>query len=254
MCRMISRISVASNPILEEMLTCPHSLKYLSENGRQPNDPAVRGKHNDGCGMAFSTNGSLEVHRRSRENAWDESYISLAKTVSSNIFLAHNRLASKGLEANEKGAHPFSITAAGQTFALCHNGSIYDFMEEAKKEQTSDSMIFLRKLIDVTGNNNSESIATRLAAIAKDATYSSLCSFLISPDQLFVWRIYNDSEPEKKDQYEKYYTIHMLQRSNATLFSSEPLTDEPWSLLQNHSLLHLRLKDGKIVTEYHMLR
>jgi len=251
---MISRISVASSPILEEMLTCPHSLKYLSENGRQPNDPDARGKHNDGCGMAFSTDGGIEVHRRSRENAWNESYVSLAKNVSTKIFLAHNRLASKGLDANEKGAHPFSITAAGQTFALCHNGSVYDYMEEAKKEQTSDSMIFLRKLIDVTGNNNAESITGRLASIARETSYSSLCSFLITTDQLFVWRIYNDGDTEKKDLYEKYYTIHMLQRSDATLFSSEPLTDEPWTLLQNQSMLHLQLKKGRIVAKLSMVK
>src|SRR5688572_18438012 len=98
MCRMISRISVIQKPVLEEMISCPYSLQYLSKNGRQPADPDMRGMHRDGCGMAFSKNGMVEVHRRSAENAWDESYCKLAKTVSTNLFIAHNRLVSKGLE------------------------------------------------------------------------------------------------------------------------------------------------------------
>ncbi|MEO8088455.1 MAG: class II glutamine amidotransferase, partial [Bacteroidota bacterium] len=129
---MIAKISVEPTGILDEMLKCPYSLKYLSEHGRQPSDPETRGSHHDGCGMAFSKNGNVEIHKRSKENAWDETYQQVARTASSNIFIAHNRLASKGLEMTENGAHPFSIDAGGKTFALCHNGGVRTYMEEAK--------------------------------------------------------------------------------------------------------------------------
>jgi len=251
---MISRISIESNPILREMLTCPHSLKYLSQNGRQPDDPETRGNHNDGCGMAFSKDGTVELHKRSRENAWDESYITLAKSVSAKIFLAHNRFASKGLEADETGAHPFSITAAGKTFALCHNGSIQDYMAEARELGISDSMIFLRKLIAVNGNNDAGAIAGRLEAIARETTYSSLCSFMMSADELYVWRIFNEKDPSKMEMYEKYYTLYMILRGDAALFSSEPLDEAQWMLLPNHTLLHLHLNEDKIAIDYHSLR
>src|SRR5690349_17908146 len=139
MCRMISKISVNKTSLLEEMLKCPYSLRYLSEKGRQPGNPSQRGNHLDGCGMAFSKNGTVEVHKRSKDNAWDASYQELARTTASTVFIAHNRLASEGLEKSEVGAHPFSLSAGEKTFALCHNGGIKSFMREAKARLTSDS-------------------------------------------------------------------------------------------------------------------
>jgi predicted glutamine amidotransferase len=237
-------------PILDEMMRCPYSLQYLSRNGRQPDDPGMRGSHDDGCGMAFSKNGSMEVHRRDRNNAWDESYRQLAETVSTNVFIAHNRLASKGLEVNENGAHPFSITVKGKTFALCHNGGIKNYMEEAKQMNTSDSFIFLQKLISTTNENDSESIFKRLSSIAKETSYSSLCAYLITGNELYVWRIYSEQDPGKKESYEKYYTLYMVMRSNAVLFSSEPLDEEPWMLLENNSFIHIQRKEKELKIGY----
>jgi len=247
---MISRISVGINPILDEMMRCPYSLEYLSKNGRQPSDPGKRGSHDDGCGMAFSKNGTVEVHRRDRKNAWDESYRKLAETVTTNVFIAHNRLASKGLEANENGAHPFSITAGGKTFALCHNGGIKNYMVEAREHNTSDSFIFLQKLISQTNENDAPSIFKRLSSIARETTYSSLCAFMIADKELFVWRIYNARDAENIEAYEKYYTLYMVMRNNAALFSSEPLDDKPWMLLENNSFLHLKVVENELIIDY----
>lgn len=247
---MIAKISVEKTGIIDEMLSCPYSLKYLSKNGRQPGNPEKRGMHHDGCGMAFSNNGSLEIHKRSKENAWDQSYRQIAKTAASNIFIAHNRLASKGLEMNEEGSHPFSVTASGKTFALCHNGGIRTYMDEAINKHTSDSFIFLKKIIDVSGKNDASDILKRLRAISDETDYSSLCSFLITDSELFVWRIYNEKEQEKKDEYEKYYTLYMSMRNNSVLFSSEALDDSPWMLLENKTFLHLHFSGSKISVEY----
>jgi predicted glutamine amidotransferase len=250
---MISKISVEQTGILEEMLRCPYSLKYLSENGRQPGDADVRGLHHDGCGMAFSKNGTVEIHKRPKEKAWDESYQQLARTATSRIFIAHNRLASQGLEMNEKATHPFSTTAAGKTFALCHNGGIRTYMEEARQAHTSDSFIFLRKLIDPSGKNDKDSIFQRLADVSRETSYGSLCAFLLSDSELFVWRIYSESEPARVEAYEKYYTLYMTFRKDAALFSSEPLDESPWMLLPNNSMMHLQVKDARIVIDYHVL-
>ena len=206
--------------------------------------------HHDGCGMAFSNNGSLEIHKRSKENTWDESYRQIAKTASSNIFIAHNRLASKGLEMNEEGAHPFSVTALGKTFSLCHNGGIRTYMDEAIDKHTSDTFIFLQKLIDISGKNEASDILQRLRAISDETDYSSLCSFLITDSELFVWRIYNEKEQGKKDEYEKYYTLYMSMRNNSVLFSSEALDDSPWMLMENKTFLHLHFSGSKISVEY----
>jgi len=250
MCRMIAKISVEETGILEEMLKCPYSLKYLSENGRQPSDPGSRGAHHDGCGMAFSKNGSVEIHKRSKENAWDESYQQLARSVTSTIFIAHNRLASKGLEMDENGAHPFSVTAAGKTFAICHNGGIKTYMEEAIQKHTSDSFIFLQRLVDPAGKNDADEIFHRLKTIANETEFSSLCAYLVSENELFVWRIYSDADERKRNEYEKYYTLYMSMRNNSILFSSEPLDDLPWMVLENNSFLHITRSGKKLVTDY----
>ncbi len=250
MCRMIAKVSVAPSSIMDEMMMCPYSLKYLSENGRQPGDPDTRGEHNDGSGIAFAKNGNIEVHKRSKENAWDESYQQLIRSASSNIFIAHNRLASKGLEMKEQGAHPFTIIAAGKIFALCHNGGVRTYMEEAKLNHTSDSNIFLQRLIDKSGNNDVDSIYQRLSFITNETEYSSLCAYLMTAEELFVWRIYNERDKEKIYSFEKYYTLYLRMRNNNVIFASEPLDDLPWMLLENRSFYYLRLNSDQISTEY----
>jgi predicted glutamine amidotransferase len=62
MCRMLSKVSINETSIMDEMLSCPYSLQYLSENGRQPENPAQRGNHNDGCGLAFFEKENLQIH------------------------------------------------------------------------------------------------------------------------------------------------------------------------------------------------
>jgi predicted glutamine amidotransferase len=254
MCRMMSKISVKETSILDEMLMCPYSLEYLSENGRQPSDPRIRGRHRDGSGMAFAKNGGVEVHKRSKENAWDASYRETARNAASNIFIAHNRLASKGLEVTQQGAHPFMVTAAGKSFALCHNGGVRSYMEEAKRIGTSDSFIFLRALIDPAGKNDVDSIFQRLEVIARTTEYTSLCSFMITPEELYVWRIYSRQNEEKIEVYEKYYTLYMSMRGNSALFSSEPLDDLPWMLLENNTFLHLRINENAVSVDYRSLQ
>ena len=107
MCRMIAKVSSAEASIIDEIFLCPVSLHYLSQNGRQPDAPWERGEHKDGCGMAYIENGSITIHKRDKENAWDESYQDIALSSRSKIFIAHNRLASEGLNTSVDAAHPF---------------------------------------------------------------------------------------------------------------------------------------------------
>ena len=220
MCRMIAKVSIAETSILEEMLMCPYSLSYLSENGRQPTDPEMRGKHHDGCGIAFAKNGNIEVHKRSKQDAWNDSYRNLISSQRSGLFIAHNRLASQGLEMSENGAHPFSLDAGGKTFALCHNGGIRTYIDEAIREQTSDSFLFLKKLIDISGNNDASLIFDRLREIRNQTSYSSLCAFLLSDNELFAWRIYWTHDLSKISLYEKYYTLYLSFRNDILLIAS----------------------------------
>ncbi len=235
--------------MLDEMMQCPYSLKYLSEHGLQPDGHSIRGTHDDGCGMAFSNNGNIEIHKRSKENAWNESYLNTAHTASSNIIIGYNRLASKALDKTEEGSHPFIINAGDKSFALCHNRGIKTYMAEAIQQHTSDSFIFLQKLIDDRAKNDAESIFLRLKEISKKTAYSSLTSFLMTDKELFVWRAYNEQDEKAMDS-EKHYTLYMAMKSNSAVFSSEPLDASLWMLIENKTFLHLCYSESKISPEY----
>ncbi len=251
MCRMIAKASVTPTNIIDEMLLCPHSLKYLSENGKQPDNPNIRGQHLDGCGMAFITDNTTEIHKRDRSHAWDASYIEIVKQAKSNLFLAHNRLTSAGLESRVEGSHPFAITANDVQYAFSHNGTIYDFVDDAKKRNTSDSQLFFEHLVLQNAVNSEEEIITRLKKIISTTTYSSATGFLLHPQSLMVWRSFNQNE--KFEIRNAYYTMYMKLKHNQVVFSSEPLDDEPWVLMPNQSLISVSPLNSKLKLNFYSL-
>jgi predicted glutamine amidotransferase len=253
MCRMIAKISVNETSIMDEMLNCPYSLEYLSEHGRQPGNPSERGNHRDGCGMAFIRKDTTEVHKRDREHAWDDTYIQIAREARSKLFIAHNRLTSAGLESSVEGSHPFELFAQGSTYAFSHNGTIYNFVEEAKKRRTSDSNLFLEHLISKSEPNDDENIIMRLTAIANYSDYSSMTAFLLAPDRLIVWRIFNEKDVSKVEKRKTYYTMYMKLSKNNVVFSSEPLDDEGWTLMPNNALVSVKPSGKNIEMHYRLL-
>ncbi len=222
MCRMIAKASVAKTSLMSEMMTCPQSLHYLSTQGRLPKNPEQRGNHKDGCGIAFISDTKLELHKRGSKDAWDESYINVASRAKSNLFIAHNRLASEGLEAVAEGSHPFQLQAQGTNYAFSHNGTVYDWVNEANQNGTTDSFLLLQKLISQTENNSDEQIIKRLSEISTQCDYSSITGFLLSQDKLRVWRVFNENKVSKQADYNLYYTLYMKLHPDAIVISSEP--------------------------------
>ena len=253
MCRMIAKVSVQETSIMDEMLNCPYSLEYLSKHGRQPDDPAQRGNHRDGCGMAFIHNNTTEIHKRNRDHAWDDSYIQTVKEALSKLFIAHNRLTSAGLESRVEGSHPFEVFSQGSSYAFSHNGTIYNFVDEAKKRNTSDSFLFLEHLISKSETNDDESIITRLTALSSYSEYSSMTAFLLAPDRLLIWRIFNDKDVVKFEKRNMYYTMYMKLSNNNILFSSEPLDEDGWTLMPNNTIISAKPSGKKIEMNYRLL-
>ncbi len=253
MCRMIAKVSPGPSSILDEMLLCPVSLKYLSKNGRQLLDASKRGDHNDGCGMAFLHDGRIEIHKRDQASSWDESYQALIREARSSFFIAHNRRASQGLNASIDGAHPFYHEQDDTPFAFSHNGTVFSYHEEAKAAGTSDSKIFLQHIIDEKARYPQKSTESIVTAIAREKSYDSLCAFLLSPQKLQAWRIYQDSDPETVNLYEPYYTLYLSLRNGNAIISSEALDDGNWQLLPNKSFLTLQTTDGKLQIDYTQL-
>lgn len=253
MCRMIAKVSPLPSTILDEMLLCPVSLKYLSKKGRQLHDASQRGEHNDGCGMAFLQDGRIEIHKRDQASSWDESYQSLIKQARSTHFIAHNRRASQGLNASLDGAHPFYSEEGNTPYAFSHNGNVFSYHDEAKAAGTSDSNIFLHHIVDEQVKFPQKSISAIVASIAREKSYDSLCAFLLSPNKLLAWRIFNAVDPEKASLYEAYYTLYLSLRDGNAIISSEPLDDGNWQLLQNKSFLTITTAGGQLQIDYAQL-
>ncbi|HNU33775.1 MAG TPA: class II glutamine amidotransferase [Bacteroidia bacterium] len=236
MCRMFSKISFKETSPLNEMLNCPYSLKYLSTQGRQPENPELRGNHNDGCGMAFFENEKLKIEKRDKQHAWDKSYAEAVEKVSTKVFIGHNRLTVGGLQSNYDGTHPFYLTKGDKEFAFSHNGTIYNFMDEAKARNTSDSFVFMEKLLK-ENTFNEEFVLRQLKYIAEETDYSSMIGFLMTADKLMVWRGFNDKDKEKFVNRDKYYTMFMQLNNEGVIFSSEPLDNGSWTLMPNFSYI-----------------
>jgi predicted glutamine amidotransferase len=248
---MIAKASVSETTIVDEMMLCPHSLKYLSENGKQPDNPSFRGKHRDGCGIAFIKNNNVVTEKRDREHAWDESYIQIAANAKSKLFIAHNRLTSAGLESRVEGSHPFSLTANGVTYGFSHNGTIYTFVDEAKRRNTSDSFLFFEHLVLPDKPNDDETVIERLKKISTSTSFSSATAFLINDGRLMVWRLFN--EKEKFAVRNEYYTMYFKLKHNEIVFSSEPLDDEAWVLMPNYSLISVKPQQSHLTINFHSL-
>ncbi|HKR05769.1 MAG TPA: class II glutamine amidotransferase [Bacteroidia bacterium] len=253
MCRMIAKASIQETSVMDEMLNCPYSLQYLSAHGRQPDDPSKRGHHRDGCGMAFIHHDTTEIHKRDREHAWDDSYIQTVKEARSKLFIAHNRLASAGLESGAKASHPFEIFAQGSMYAFSHNGTIYNFVDEAKKRNTSDSFIFLEHLISKTEPNDDEAVIKRIITLAQSSEYSSMTAFLLAPDHLMIWRIFNEKDKAKLRKRILYYTMYMKLSKNNIVFSSEPLDDDGWTLMPENSFISVKPSGSHLQMNYRLL-
>lgn len=244
---MVAKVSSEITSIYEELENCPYSLHWLSAHGKQSKNPEQRGAHDDGCGLAWFENVKLQLHKRGKDRFWDASFVQEAKDARSRIFIAHDRQASGGLQLDEKGAHPFSATIAGKQVALCHNGAVRNLMDEAKAHGTSDSEIFLQKIADKASSLSFEDMRQTIAGMAAHYDYTSMTAFLLAPDRLFAWRIYNGKDKTNRDRYEKYYTLYISNRGDHILIASEPIDDNPnWELIPNMSFIEAVPVDGKV--------
>jgi predicted glutamine amidotransferase len=250
MCRMIAKISPEPSSIMEEMLLCPTSLSYLSQNGKQPATPWLRGKHNDGCGLAFLNQGKIEIHKRDKATAWDESYQTIIKKANSQLFIAHNRLATKGLNTSLAGAHPFFYQPNETPYAFSHNGSVASYHNEAVAKELSDSQILFHNLIDEKEKNPDISFSSIISAIAGNTSYDSLCGLLMSPDTLYAWRIYNENDSAKQEIYEAYYTLYLSMKNGRIVIASECLDTGSWLLLPNNTFISIRLRKNSLQIDY----
>ncbi len=244
---MVGKIALVEGQIAKELLNSPHSLRHQADFGCQYEDLNTPGPHKDGCGIAWVEKGRINIEKRAKKDAWDESFVAKVGRVRSALFLGHNRLASMGLQPIIDGSHPFLVSDGGKDFALCHNGSVRTFRQEAEARGTSDSRILLEHVIIPGQDNSPEIIRERVAKIAHEADYSSMSALLISNDELYAWRIFK-SENEAETR-ERYYTLYLKQEQGACTVASEKLDQGAWELLPNGTFLRIARNGSTLLVE-----
>ena len=235
---MLAKVSVKPTNIMNELEQCPNSLLWLATNGRKSHDPDVRGRHDDGCGMAYiDLNGEMKSTRHGKADFWSTEYREFAEKSQSKLYIAHNRFASSGLNTLVNGAHPFLTQKFGEKLAFCHNGAVNSYMAEANSRHTSDSEILMEKLVEPLTELSTNAVAKSISKIATLTDFSSLCGFLLSKTELYIWRIFNETNTVDFDKLSRYFTLYISIRETNILIASEPIDNENWQLIPNYQMM-----------------
>jgi predicted glutamine amidotransferase len=246
---MLAKISSLAESFSYELLDAPHSLYQQSKCGKQPNNPSLCGPHDSGCGLAFFSKGDLVLNKCNAEDSWGKEYQDLIRQSEANLVIAHNRKASPGLKVDRSCSHPFQAEYRGIPIAFCHNGGIHSLIDEAKARGVSDSQIFFDEIIKDLGEINLNTIAARLKDLRQKWTYSSMTALLLTPQNIFAWRIY-DTYSADVERYEAYYTLYSSVTDSKVLVASEPIDyNSSWEVLKNGKILSIGLGGSKIVVE-----
>ena len=228
MCRMVGIIAKAPVPAAYELLTAPHSLLWLSRNGRRWRLPGGRGPHDDGWGLAWHENGAMRVEKRGQPAGTDPGFIRVAGEVATDILIGHARKASPGMTISDANAHPFCKDG----LVLAHNGDI-DLPPDSSGADIIDSQRFLHWIADSW--DRTEDGLLRTLQEACGFRHTSL-SFIMS-DGI---RLYALRQTKLRAEYLDYYSLYVKHTRDKTTVASEPLDDSPgWSTVDNGTLLIL---------------
>lgn len=225
MCRILAKMSLREESIKYEMIKAPHSLLYMSQNGRQPEEG--RGPHGDGWGLAFRRNREMVIEKEGTPAYEDKKFQELASGITTDLLVASVRLATPGIPITKENAHPFRVG----DLILVHNGTIKEGLERSSE---SDTLDFLR-WISKNWNREDKNLIELLRKASNSWIYTSLSFLMTDGEKLYVFR-QTLKEPKKLN----YYTLYALKSERSFLVSSEPLDDRNWELLRNGSLLIIR--------------
>jgi len=222
MCRLmaiVGRVENISSLLIE--------FSWLAESGTVPKSD--RKGHKDGWGIALYTGGSLTLHIRGVESAYENPRFhstvarasKLAKGHSDVVLLCHLRRASKEMPSGEmKYCQPFVMDALERTWSFQHNGGLvgYVFRDHGI---TDSEYLFRRILHSLTGPSRED----LLGAIEKLKShiserfrgYTSLNFMLTDGKSLHCYRDCTKS-PD-------YYTLFCERRDEGTIVYSEPVDE-----------------------------
>ncbi|MDP6101186.1 MAG: class II glutamine amidotransferase [Dehalococcoidia bacterium] len=234
---MVGIISRAPVPAAYELLAAPHSLIWLSRNGRRWRSPDGRGPHDDGWGLAWHENGGMRVEKRGQPANTDPDFIRIADGVTTNILIGHVRKASPGMTICDANAHPF----CKDDLVLAHNGDV-DLPPDPGGADIIDSQRFLHWIADNWDRTESGLLATLQDAMG--FRHTSLSFLMSDGHQLYALR-----QTKLRTEYLDYYSLYVKHTRDKTTIASEPLDDSSgWIPVDNGTLLILGAGKQKRLT------
>lgn len=194
-------------------------------------------QHPDGWGMAFFYGNEVSLEKQPI-NACKSMYLKArltAHTEAQNM-IAHIRLATKG-HVEYENTHPFVMKdAAGRTWTLAHNGTIFesqilDPMFYHQKGHTDSERILLyfikqwNKALEEGAADDAEKRFALLDRIIHEITPENKVNLLLYDGELmYVHTNYRGS-------------LHMKQQGKTRIFSTQPLDSKDWQPVPMNTLL-----------------
>lgn len=186
-------------------------------------------RHPNGWGLAVQRNGRMEIEKEPIKAVRSERLRDLLSSgVRTDVLLAHIRYATVGGEAYEN-SHPFMAEDnTGRRWMLIHNGTIFDYSYLGPFQYTqsgqTDSERILLYLVHMINcgqkmRGGSLDVLERLGllqAILRDMSKGNKLNLILYDGELmYVHTNYAGS-------------LYVLQRDDAAIFSTVPLTAEAW--------------------------
>lgn len=265
MCRLYA---IRSNEPTKVECTLVHSQNALLLQSRE--DLTGR-EHSDGWGIVYYLDGSPVVEKQASAAFTDLGFSQAAERVYSETVIAHVRLATVG-QLKPENAHPFAYGI----WAFAHNGTVQGFnklrsqlvsetlpeLNATRRGETDSEHLFLwllsrlaEKGIDLTAgvtdlDDAGSIVAENIAELAKRCEQAApekepkLNVVLTDGDSMIVTR-WNNSlfRLDRAGLHDCDICgiphVHHEHNTNyrAVVVASEPLSDEPWQAVPNHSLL-----------------
>ncbi len=198
-------------------------------------------EHPQGWGFGWYEDGKARVVKKPVSAYQNPEFLQAADSIESNILIAHIRKASEGSKQTVENTHPFQF----ENWIFAHNGTI-DIAQEIRRELPqeyqarlkgmTDTEIYFQWILFNIDERKEAGIKDAIAYIRERVgKESSAMNFLLSDGQrLFVHRL----AFKKID----HYSLRYLQREDAIFVSSDSLTKEVWTPLENGELLEIDKK------------
>lgn len=105
------------------IIDCRHALTASQKNHiLSALATAAEERGTDATGIAYNSGGKLRVYKR----PWPAHFMRFHVPEDASVMMGHTRMTTQGAASRNRNNHPFTGCAGGHSFALAHNGVLYN--------------------------------------------------------------------------------------------------------------------------------